>query len=81
MSMDETAAKLDKYKKRVKKGEAHKIKPQHVAHIREKLHRKRNQLNARMADAADDNEREQVANKLATVDHLIDRADWLSNQI
>ncbi len=81
MTMDETAAQLAKYKKRVKKGKAHKIKPKHVKHIREKLHRKRDELEARMAEAADDKEREHLAKKRATVDHLIDRADWLHEQI
>lgn len=81
MSIEETAAKLEKYKKRVKQGQAHKIKPKHVEHIREKLHHKRDALDARMAHATDDKEREHVARARATVDRLVDRADWLRNQI
>ncbi|MGB3185808.1 MAG: hypothetical protein WBG36_15090 [Ornithinimicrobium sp.] len=81
MSIDETADKLDKYRKRVKKGKAHKIKPKHVKEIRQKLHRKRGRLDEEINNAETAKERDRLAKKRATVDHLIDRADWLRSQL
>lgn len=81
MSIDETAAKLDQYRDRFRTGKVDQIKPKHVQKICDKLTRKRDRLDARLADSIDEPERQRLAEKRAVVDELIERAVWLRDQL
>ena len=81
MSIDETAARLDQYRERFRKGKVDEIKPKHVQKICDTLSRKRDQLDARLAAANNEPERQRLAEKRAVVDELIERAVWLRDQL
>jgi hypothetical protein len=81
MSIDETAAKLEKYRKRVKKGKTKDIKPKHVRKIRTKLEHRREHIDEQIADKPSKKEYDRLIEKRGVVNRLIERADWLHDQL
>lgn len=75
MAYEKMAEKLGTYFARLGEGRAHKIKPADVEKVIAKLRKRRDALRA---DAEKTPEKaDRLALKIATLDELLDRAEWL----
>ncbi|WP_108260017.1 hypothetical protein [Mangrovicoccus ximenensis] len=81
MGLKKLAAKLADYRSRQESGNASEIRPDHVARILGKLHRKEHALAEEIAAAPDDGTRERLEHKLAVAREQIARAEWLMEEL
>lgn len=81
MALSELTERLAQYKKRLKKGQAQRIKPAHVDKVVRKLQNKRDSTADKLAKASKKSERKRLKHKLAQIDDLIDQARWLRDQL
>ncbi|WP_136440671.1 hypothetical protein [Pacificoceanicola onchidii] len=81
MGLENAVEKLDKYFKRLEKGKAQKIKPDHVQKVRRKLEAKAQRLTLEIADTPKDDKKTRLRQKLALVHEQLERAAWLQDRI
>ncbi len=81
MGVSAIAEKLNKYQKRLSKGKADKIKPEHIEKAIEKLVVKKEELTAELQDVTKPEKRERIEKKLSTIQKQIERAKWLEQQV
>ncbi len=81
LGLGKAIEKLDKYQKRLKRGEAARIKPAHVAKVEAKLKAKEAALEAEIARAKKPDKIERLKRKLALVRAQQARARWLAEQL
>ncbi|WP_138468588.1 hypothetical protein [Poseidonocella sp. HB161398] len=81
MGLKKLAAKLAEYRSRQERGNASEIRPDHVARILDKLHRKKSALAEAIADGPDGATRERLEHKLAVASEQIARAEWLMEEL
>lgn len=81
MGLKKLAEKVEEYNERLDSGKASKIKPKHVEKVLEKLRRKTADLEAELAEATSDDDRERLATKLAVARTHTERAEWLLKEL
>jgi molecular chaperone GrpE (heat shock protein) len=81
MGLESATEKLDKYFKRLEKGKAQKIKPNHVEKVKQKLEAKAQLLQADIADTAKEDKKRRLNQKLELVRKQLERASWLQDKI
>lgn len=81
MGLQSVVEKLDRYFKRLDRGEAKKIKPSHVARVIRKLERKKAELLEKLAVAGTPDKQQRLHGKIDTVDAQLERAYWLQERI
>lgn len=81
MGLESATEKLDKYLKRLEKGKAQKIKPDHVEKVARKLKAKADALQAEIADTDNPDKLHRLQRKLKLVQEQLDRASWLQGKI
>lgn len=73
--------KLEAYAKRLSRKDAEQIRPDHVRRILEKLEARRREIRRRMATGSPAGEMARDAARLAVLDHQIDNARHLMEQV
>ena len=81
MGLENTVEKLDKYFKRLEKGKARKIKPEHVTKVISKLEAKAQLLQSEIATAEKADKKQRLSRKLELVQEQLKRAAWLQDEI
>ena len=81
MELESAIEKLDTYFKRLKKGKAQKIKPDHVKKVLGKLEAKERHLRAELAETEKPDKKRRLKRKLELVREQKDRAHWLRDKI
>jgi len=81
MDLESSVEKLDKYYKRLNKGKAEKIKPDHVEKVIRKLKAKEELLQVEITETKKDSKIERLKRKLDLLREQQDRARWLLNEI
>lgn len=81
MGLESATEKLDKYFRRLEKGKAQKIKPDHVEKILRKLDAKAASLRAEIAESDKPDKQQRLERKLQLVGEQQERARWLQEEI
>lgn len=81
MGLESAIEKLDKYFKRLEKGRARKIKPDHVEKIILKLETKAALLRSEHAETDNGSRKRRLERKLKLFEEQQDRARWLLDKI
>ena len=81
MGLSKSIEKLDEYNRRLKSGEADRIKPAHVEKVIHKLAAKKQTLIDEISEATKIEKQERLRQKLETANAQIERAQWLLEQI
>ena len=81
MGLESAIEKLDKYFKRLDKGKARKIKPDHIEKIILKLEKKAALLRSEHAETDKDSNKHRLERKLELIEEQQDRARWLLDKI
>ncbi|MCB1348039.1 MAG: hypothetical protein R3D80_13345 [Paracoccaceae bacterium] len=81
MGLEKSTEKLDKYYKRLKKGDAQKIKPEHVEKVIGKLQAKEKSLLADIEETSKETKKTRLQRKLDMIREQQDRAKWLHDKI
>jgi len=81
MGIKKLAAKVADYKDRLDRGKASKIKPDHVAHVLEKLRKKEAALKLELAAAKNSDSKNRLTRKISVAQEQINRAEWLLSKI
>lgn len=81
MGLEKSIQKLDKYRDRLSKGKAKKIKPEDLAKIERKLLAKKQMLTAELAEAHKDSKKQRLEGKLGVVNEQLSRVNWLSDKL
>ena len=81
MGLESAIEKLDKYFRRLKKGKARKIKPDHVERVLRKLKTKEKDLQSELADTEKPEKIRRLERKIALVQEQQERAHWLQKKI
>ncbi len=81
MGLESATEKLDKYFKRLDKGKAQKIKPDHVEKVVRKLEAKAQLLEAEIAETKKETKKHRLERKLKLVQEQLRRASWLQDKI
>lgn len=76
-----TAARLDAYQDRLKKGKAKKIKPDDINKVMRKLRERQGELEQTLAETKKPAKRARITKKLAVIGDLIERAEWLKGKL
>ncbi|MBF9059367.1 hypothetical protein HKCCSP123_09240 [Rhodobacterales bacterium HKCCSP123] len=81
MGLKKLADKVVDYNERLEQGKAKKIKPAHVRKVLEKLRKNTVRLEAEIAAEDRSEKKARLKRKLRTARELVERAEWLLDQI
>jgi hypothetical protein len=81
MGLKKLAEKVEEYQQRLKAGRAHRIEPEHVEKVLDKLRRKEADLLVRIGTEPDAEERADLERKLGVAREHIARAEWLLTEM
>jgi hypothetical protein len=81
MGLKKLAAKVARYNERLDKGQASKIKPDHVEKVARKLRAKESELSAEIAKASDPDKKARLEHKRMIALEQIARAEFLLGEM
>ena len=81
MDLNASVEKLDKYYKRLNKGKAQKIKPEHVEKVIRKLNAKEELLLAEIKETKKESKIKRLVRKLDLLQEQQNRARWLLDEV
>ena len=81
MGLEHAIEKLDKYFKRLEKGKARKIKPDHVEKVLRKLEARERELQSDLAHTEKADKKRRLGKKIELVREQQARARWLRKKI